>query len=69
MTKEWTDKKELFEVLDGKELVGEFLPTVIKKAKEVAAGSGICVVQNFEPILHYFRFTPEEIGWDASTAL
>ncbi|RZN15094.1 MAG: DUF2249 domain-containing protein [Methanosarcinales archaeon] len=63
--KEWNDKKESFEVLDGKELVGEFLSTVIKKAKEVAAGSGICVVQNFEPFPLYSIMA--DLGFEHST--
>lgn len=65
MTEEWNDKKESFEVLDGRGLTGNFLKTILEKAKKVSAGDGICVVQSFEPIPLYS--TLEEIGFEHLT--
>ncbi|RZB32727.1 MAG: hypothetical protein AEth_00405 [Candidatus Argoarchaeum ethanivorans] len=65
MTKEWTDKKDSFEVLDGRGLAGSFLSASLAKAKEVAAGSGICVIQSFEPIPLYS--TLKDLGFNHST--
>ncbi|MCD6208425.1 MAG: DUF2249 domain-containing protein [Methanosarcinales archaeon] len=64
MTK-WTDEKESYEVLDGRGLAGNFLSAVLTKAKEVAEGGGICVIQSFEPIPLYS--TLEDIGFEHST--
>jgi alkylhydroperoxidase/carboxymuconolactone decarboxylase family protein YurZ len=65
MTEEWNDKKESFEVLDGRGLAGNFLKTILEKAEKVSAGDGICVVQSFEPIPLYS--TLEEIGFEHLT--
>ncbi len=65
MTKEWNDKKESYEVLDGRALAGNFLKTILEKAEKVRAGDGICVVQSFEPIPLYS--TLEEIGFEHLT--
>ena len=65
MIKEWNNKKESFEVLDGRGLAGNFLKTILKKAEKVGAGDGICVVQSFEPIPLYS--TLEEIGFEHMT--
>ena len=62
MTKDWHDKKESYEVLDGRGLAGDFLKTILEKAKKVRVGDGICVVQRFEPIPLYT--TLEEIGFE-----
>ena len=35
MTKEWNDKKESFEVLDGRGLAGNFLSTILEKAEKI----------------------------------
>jgi hypothetical protein len=53
MSVEWMDKKDEFEVVDVRELRGNFLPMVLKKAGSIAAGEGLCVVQSFEPIPLY----------------
>ncbi len=65
MTKEWADKKESFEVVDGKGLTGNFLSTILVKAEVVAAGSGICVVQSFEPFPLYS--TMADLGFEHLT--
>ena len=65
MTEEWNDKKESFEVLDGRGLAGNVLKTILEKAEKVSAGDGICVVQSFEPIPLYS--TLEEIGFEHLT--
>ncbi len=65
MTKEWNDKKESFEMLDGRGLAGNVLKTILEKAEKVSAGDGICVVQSFEPIPLYS--TLEEIGFEYLT--
>ena len=53
MSKHWQNSKESFEVTDVRELSGNFLPMIIKKANNVTVGDGICVVQSFEPIPLY----------------
>lgn len=50
MAKEWNDKKESYEVPDGRGLAGNFLSTILEKSKKVSAGGGICVVRSFDPI-------------------
>ncbi|NMX21108.1 hypothetical protein C5S30_01440 [ANME-1 cluster archaeon GoMg4] len=50
MTEEWKNKREPFEVLDGREMAENFLPIVLKKAEKVTVGEGVCVVQSFEPM-------------------
>jgi len=53
VTKEWTSKKDLFEVIDVRKLTGNFLPMLLKKGSITSVGEGICVVQSFEPIPLY----------------
>ena len=65
MTKEWAYEKESYEVIDGRGLKGNFLSTILTKAEVVAAGSGICVVQSFEPIPLYS--TLEDLGFEHLT--
>ena len=65
MDNEWKDSKESFEVLDGRGLAGNFLSVVLEKARNVAAGSGICVIQSFEPIPLYS--TLEDLGFERLT--
>jgi len=43
-------KKESFEVVDVRELKGNFLPMILAKAKKIEVGEGLCVIQSFEPI-------------------
>ncbi|MEA1864653.1 MAG: hypothetical protein U9N46_05575, partial [Euryarchaeota archaeon] len=65
MTKEWADKTESFEIVDGRGLKGDFLSTILTKAEVVAAGSGICVVQSFEPLPLYS--TMADLGFENLT--
>jgi alkylhydroperoxidase/carboxymuconolactone decarboxylase family protein YurZ len=53
MKKEWQEKKESFEVVDVRELKGNFLPMFLTKAKKAEVGEGLCVIQSFEPIPLY----------------
>jgi alkylhydroperoxidase/carboxymuconolactone decarboxylase family protein YurZ len=53
MEKKWTKNKDSFPVTDVRELTGNFLPMLLKKAKQVTVGEGICVVQSFEPVPLY----------------
>jgi len=53
MKNEWQEKKESFEVVDVRELKGNFLPMVLTKAKKIQVGEGLCVIQSFEPIPLY----------------
>ncbi len=65
MSKEWIDKKELFEVVDARGLAGNFLSTILAKAEVMAAGSGVCVVQVFDPFPLYN--TMADIGFEHHT--
>jgi len=53
MTAKWTEKRDSFEQLDVRKLSGNFLPRILKKAREMAVGEGLCVIQSFEPIPLY----------------
>ncbi len=65
MENEWKDNKESYTVLDGRGLAGDFLSTILAKAKKVDSGSGICVIQSFEPIPLYS--TLEDLGFEHIT--
>ncbi|NMB42309.1 MAG: DUF2249 domain-containing protein [Firmicutes bacterium] len=49
MTTNWEDKKDTFDVVDVRNLTGNFLPMILRKAQQVKLHDGICVVQTFEP--------------------
>ena len=53
MEKEWVTKKESFEVVDVRELKGNFLAMLLKKGEKMHVGEGVCVTQSFEPIPLY----------------
>ena len=65
MTKEWTSKKDSFELIDVRKLSGNFLPMLVKKGNMMSIGEGICVVQSFEPIPLYT--TMEDLGFERVT--
>ena len=65
MSKTWQNTKEGFPVIDVRNLKGNFLPMIIKKAKAVPLGEGLCVVQTFEPIPLYS--TMEALGFEHVT--
>jgi len=65
MEKDWIKNKESFIEFDVRSLKGNFLLAILKKAKSMAVGEGIKVIQNFEPIPLYA--TMENIGFTPET--
>lgn len=65
MKKNWLEEKESFVDFDVRNLKGNFLPAILKKAKSLAIGEGIKVIQNFEPIPLYS--TMKNIGFEYHT--
>lgn len=65
MNKEWENKKDSFEVADVRELKGNFLPMILKKAKNTEVGKGLCVIQSFEPIPLYSALS--DLGYEYIT--
>jgi len=63
--KKWESKKESFEIIDVRKLKGNFLPMILNKAKKMAIGDGMCVIQSFEPIPLYSALT--DLGFEYST--
>ena len=57
--------KENFIEFDVRQLKGNFLLAILKKAKSLSVGEGIKVIQNFEPIPLYS--TMENIGFVSET--
>ncbi len=45
--------KDRFELFDARNLKGNFLPAIVKKAEALKEGEGFCVVQSFEPLPLY----------------
>ena len=60
-----TNKKDNFIEFDARPLKGNFLLAILKKAKIMAIGEGMKVIQNFEPIPLYS--TMKNIGFDSET--
>jgi alkylhydroperoxidase/carboxymuconolactone decarboxylase family protein YurZ len=65
MNEEWKDKRESFEILDGRGHVGNFLQTVLKKCENLAKDTGICVIQSFEPVPLYSNLS--DLGFEHLT--
>ncbi len=65
MNKEWLKDKNHFEKFDVRTLKGDFLPAIIKKAKQIPRGKGILIIQNFEPIPLYNSM--KNLGYDYFT--
>lgn len=65
MKKEWLSQKETFEVKDVRELKGNFLPAILKKAQNLEVDKGFSIIQNFEPIPLYSAL--EELGYEYHT--
>lgn len=63
--KNWNILKEDFEIKDVRNLKGNFLPAIIKKAQNMELNKGICIVQSFEPIPLYSAM--EELGYEYDT--
>lgn len=51
--KDWMKQKDQFEVTDVRPLKGNFLPNIMRIAKNLEIGKGICIVQSFEPFPLY----------------
>lgn len=49
MKKQWESDIKSFAVIDVRKLSNNFLPGLLKKAKNTKVGEGLCVVQTFEP--------------------
>lgn len=45
----WESKKEIFKVLDVRELGDDAFEAITKFAEDVTSGEGICIIQKFEP--------------------
>ncbi|PID93267.1 MAG: hypothetical protein CSA95_08410 [Bacteroidetes bacterium] len=62
--KNWNISKEDFEVRDVRSLKGNFLPSILQKAKKMPLHTGICIVQSFEPVPLYGAMA--ELGFEHS---
>ncbi len=65
MEEEWESGKESFELIDVRDLTGNFLPMILEKAKSMPVGEGMCVIQSFEPLPLYTVL--ENIGFEHVT--
>lgn len=63
--KNWDNLMGTFEIKDVRTLKGNFLPSIINKAKKLDVGKGLCVIQSFEPIPLYSAL--EELGYEHQT--
>lgn len=63
--REWLNNKHNFEVIDVRELKGNFLPSILKKSQNLEVNNGICIVQSFEPIPLYPAMA--ELGYEHET--
>ena len=57
MYNEWKDKKEQFKVIDLRQAKGNFSQGLFKQADQVEAGSGLHLIQSFEPYPLYEAMT------------
>ncbi len=62
---DWRKDKDLFEVVDVRNIKGNFLPMILAKAKKKTVGEGMCVIQSFEPIPLYSALS--ELGFEYET--
>lgn len=65
MNKQWENNKDTFNVVDVRNVNTNFLPGLMKKAKSVNVGEGICVVQTFDPKPLYSVMV--KLGFEYST--
>lgn len=63
--KDWKKTKDTFETIDVRNGTGNFLPGLLKKARQMDTGSGLCIVQSFEPIPLYSAM--KELGFEHVT--
>ncbi len=57
--------RDTFTVKDVRELKGNFLPSILKKADSLKEGEGLCIIQSFEPIPLYSALG--EMGFEHET--
>ncbi|MCD5414169.1 MAG: DUF2249 domain-containing protein [Clostridiales bacterium] len=62
MIDKWGSKKEEFDKIDARDLKGDFLAMILKKAKNTKVGEGLCIIQSFEPIPLYSVM--EDLGFE-----
>lgn len=62
---EWDNSKQSFKVIDVRKLTSNFLPGLLKSARELEIGQGLCVVQSFEPKPLYSAMA--ELGFEYDT--
>lgn len=60
--RDWLKLKEQFEIKDVRQLKGNFLPSIMKKAQNLEVGKGLCIIQSFEPIPLYSALA--ELGFE-----
>jgi hypothetical protein len=65
MIKDWENKKERFDRIDVREVTGNFLPGLLRRAGQIEVGDGVCVIQSFEPIPLYSAMA--DLGFEHST--
>ncbi len=61
----WMNKKDEFEIVDVRQLRGNFLPMIQKKAAALKVGQGLRVIQSFEPLPLYVVLS--EMGFERET--
>jgi len=47
MNAEWINKKDEFEIVDVRDLCGNVLPIIQKKAALLESKQGLCIIQSF----------------------
>ncbi|MCD4733565.1 DUF2249 domain-containing protein [bacterium] len=72
MAKDWMMEKdsfEVFDIIDARDLAGNFLPMIKEKAAETPPGQGLHIIQSFKPIPLYgvmkklgFEYETEKIA-------
>ena len=63
---EWKDKTAEFKTVDVRGVAGNFFPGLKKQAMQIPVGSGIEIIQSFEPIPLYEVM--EQLGFERETA-
>lgn len=61
----WIEKKDEFEIVDVRQLRGNFLPMIQKKAAALNVGQGLQVIQSFEPLPLYTVM--DDMGFEHET--
>ncbi len=61
----WSDRVNSFDVLDVRNIKGNFFPMIKKRAENVEVGNGMKIIQTFEP--HPLYSTMEGLGFERHT--